>query len=83
MSYGFASNLRDSLPKASCIGFTGTPIEKTDANTRAVFGSFRKAYVTPGAAGAKDRFLTTCSFRVVRGWPISAALEGLGITFDD
>jgi len=34
MSYGFASNLRDALPNASFIGFTGTPIEKTDANTR-------------------------------------------------
>ena len=32
MSYGFASNLRDALPNASFIGFTGTPIEKTDAN---------------------------------------------------
>ena len=38
MSYGFASNLRDALPNASFIGFTGTPIEKTDANTRTVFG---------------------------------------------
>jgi len=36
MSYGFASNLRDALPNASFIGFTGTRIEKTDANTRAV-----------------------------------------------
>jgi type I restriction enzyme R subunit len=35
---GLARNLRDSLPNASFIGFTGTPIEKTDANTRAVFG---------------------------------------------
>ena len=40
MSYGFASNLRDALPNASFIGFTGTPIEKTDANTRAVFGDY-------------------------------------------
>ena len=38
MSYGFASNLRDALPKASFIGFTGTPIEKTNANTQAVVG---------------------------------------------
>ena len=34
ISYGFASNLRVALPNASFIGFTGTPIEKTDANTR-------------------------------------------------
>ena len=44
MSYGFASNLRDALPNASFIGFTGTPIEKTDANTRAVFGEYISIY---------------------------------------
>ena len=44
MSYGFASNLRDALPNASFIGFTGTPIEKTDANTRAVFGDYSSIY---------------------------------------
>ncbi|MEN9573201.1 MAG: Type restriction enzyme protein [Verrucomicrobiota bacterium] len=43
MSYGFASNLRDALPNASFIGFTGTPIEKTDANTRAVEGNVELA----------------------------------------
>jgi type I restriction enzyme R subunit len=37
---GLARNLRDALPFASFIGFTGTPIEKTDANTRAVFGDY-------------------------------------------
>ncbi len=36
MSYCFASNLRDTLPDASFNGFTGTAIEKTAANTRAV-----------------------------------------------
>ena len=40
LSYGFASNLRDALPNASFIGFTGTPIEKTDANTSAVFSKY-------------------------------------------
>ncbi len=44
MSYGFASNLRDAVPNASFIGFTGTPIEKTDANTRAVFGDYISIY---------------------------------------
>jgi len=44
MSYGFASNLRDALPSASFIGFTGTPIEKTDANTRTVFGDYISIY---------------------------------------
>ncbi|GAA5483334.1 type I restriction endonuclease subunit R [Haloferula sargassicola] len=44
MTYGFASNLRDALPNASFIGFTGTPVEKTDANTRAVFGDYISIY---------------------------------------
>ena len=35
---GFAKNMRDALPNASYIGFTGTPIEKADRSTRAVFG---------------------------------------------
>ena len=41
---GFARHMRDALPGASFIGFTGTPIEKTDANTRAVFGDFISVY---------------------------------------
>ena len=41
---GFARHIRDALPNASFIGFTGTPIEKTDANTRAVFGDYISIY---------------------------------------
>jgi type I restriction enzyme R subunit len=41
---GFARHMRDALPQASFIGFTGTPIEKTDANTRAVFGDYISVY---------------------------------------
>lgn len=41
---GFAKHMRDALPNASFIGFTGTPIEKTDANTRAVFGEYISVY---------------------------------------
>ncbi len=41
---GFARHLRDALPHASFIGFTGTPIEKSDANTRAVFGDYISIY---------------------------------------
>lgn len=42
--YGFAKYLRDALPNASYLGFTGTPIEKDDANTRAVFGEYVDIY---------------------------------------
>jgi len=41
---GFARNMRDALPKASFIGFTGTPIELADKNTRAVFGDYIDIY---------------------------------------
>jgi type I restriction enzyme R subunit len=44
ISYGFAKYLRDALPNASFIGFTGTPIEKEDVNTPAVFGSYIDVY---------------------------------------
>jgi type I restriction enzyme R subunit len=44
LRYGFASNLREALPSASFIGFTGTPIEQKDANTRAVFGDYISVY---------------------------------------
>ena len=44
ISYGFAKYLRDALPNASFIGFTGTPIEATDVNTPAVFGNYIDVY---------------------------------------
>ena len=44
MAYGFAKYLRDALPNASFIGFTGTPIEKDDVNTPAVFGDYIDIY---------------------------------------
>ena len=41
---GYARHMRDALPNASFIGFTGTPIELQDANTRAVFGDYISVY---------------------------------------
>jgi type I restriction enzyme, R subunit len=42
--YGFAKYLRDALPNASFIGFTGTPIDFEDKSTRAVFGNYIDVY---------------------------------------
>ena len=42
--YGFAKYMRDALPNATYLGFTGTPIEGTDVNTPAVFGSYVDIY---------------------------------------
>lgn len=44
IAYGFAKYLRDGLPNASFIGFTGTPIEHEDVNTPAVFGEYIDVY---------------------------------------
>ena len=41
---GYARHMRDALPHASFVGFTGTPIELQDANTRAVFGDYISIY---------------------------------------
>ena len=41
---GFARHMRDALPNASFVGFTGTPVELRDANTRAVFGDYISIY---------------------------------------
>lgn len=44
IAYGFAKYLRDALPNATFIGFTGTPVESTDINTPAVFGNYIDIY---------------------------------------
>jgi len=44
LAYGFAKYLRDALPNASFVGFTGTPIEQGDVNTPAVFGEYIDVY---------------------------------------
>ncbi|MFC1968165.1 type I restriction endonuclease subunit R [Chloroflexota bacterium] len=44
LAYGFAKYLRDALPSATFIGFTGTPVESTDINTPAVFGNYIDVY---------------------------------------
>jgi type I restriction enzyme R subunit len=44
IGYGFAKYMRDALPNATYIGFTGTPIESTDVNTPQVFGQYIDIY---------------------------------------
>lgn len=43
-TFGYSKHLRDALPAASFIGFTGTPIDETDKDTRAVFGGYVSIY---------------------------------------
>ena len=51
--YGFAKYIRDALPNATFVGFTGTPVELTDKNTPAVFGNYIDIYDIQQAV--KDR----------------------------
>lgn len=44
ITYGFAKHMRDALPNATFIGFTGTPVELTDRNTKSVFGDYIDVY---------------------------------------
>ncbi len=44
ISYGFAQNIRLAIPRATFIGFTGTPIEQADADTRRIFGDYISIY---------------------------------------
>ncbi len=53
-AHGLARHMRDGLPRASFIGFTGTPIEPKDANTRAVFGDYIDIYDIKQAVDAED-----------------------------
>ena len=66
ISYGFARNLRDALPNASFIGFTGTPIELTDKNTRAVFGNYVSIYDIQRAVQDKATVTIYYESRVIK-----------------
>jgi type I restriction enzyme R subunit len=59
---GFARHMRDALPQTSFVGFTGTPIEKADVNTRAVFGDYISTYdisdVSPSTPAASSYALS-------------------------
>ena len=67
---GFARHMRDALPRASFVGFTGTPIELQDTNTRAVFGDYISIYDIParrGGRGHRPHLLREPTGQVVPG----------------
>ncbi|MFZ1291227.1 MAG: type I restriction endonuclease subunit R [Melioribacteraceae bacterium] len=71
--YGFAKYMRDALPNATYLGFTGTPIENTDVNTPAVFGSYVDVY---DIAQAVDDGATVRIFYESRLAKINLSAEG-------
>ncbi|MEQ1579178.1 MAG: type I restriction endonuclease subunit R [Steroidobacteraceae bacterium] len=83
LSYGFASNLRDALPNASFIGFTGTPIEKADANTRAVFGDYISIYDIQRAVADKATVPIYYESRIAKLGLNAAALPKIDDEFEE
>ena len=80
---GLARHMRDALPSASFIGFTGTPIEKTDANTRAVFGDYISIYDIQRAVADKATVPIYYESRIAKLGLNAAALPKLDKEFDE
>jgi type I restriction enzyme R subunit len=80
---GLARNLRDALPNASFIGFTGTPIEQTDANTRAIFGDYISIYDIQRAVADGSTVPIYYESRIAKLGLNVAALPRLDQEFDE
>ena len=80
---GLARNLRDALPSASFIGFTGTPIEKADANTRAVFGDYISIYDVQRAVADKATVPIYYESRIAKLGLNQQALPKLDAEFEE
>jgi len=80
---GLARHMRDALPNASFIGFTGTPIEKTDANTRAVFGDYISIYDIQRAVADKATVPIYYESRIAKLGLNASALPKIDDEFDE
>ncbi len=80
---GLARHLRDALPNASFIGFTGTPIEKTDANTRAIFGDYISIYDIRRAVADKATVPIYYESRIAKLGLNAAELPKLDAEFEE
>jgi type I restriction enzyme R subunit len=80
---GVARHMRDALPNASFIGFTGTPIEKTDANTRAVFGDYVSIYDIQRAVADRATVPIYYESRIAKLGLNAAALPKLDAEFEE
>ena len=83
IAHGLAVNIRDALPNASFIGFTGTPIEKTDANTRAVFGEYISIYDIQRAVADKATVPIYYESRIAKMGLNAAAMPKIDEEFED
>ncbi len=80
---GLARNLRDALPNASFIGFTGTPIDNKDANTRAIFGDYISIYDIQRAVADKATVPIYYESRIAKLGLNAAELPTLDAEFEE
>lgn len=83
VTYGFAANIRSATPNASFIGFTGTPIEKTDASTRAVFGDYISIYDIQRAVADKATVPIYYESRIAKLGLNASELPKIDAEFDE
>ncbi|MBI5767862.1 MAG: type I restriction endonuclease subunit R [Verrucomicrobia bacterium] len=83
MTYGFAANIRAAAPNASFIGFTGTPVDKADANTRAVFGDYISVYDIQRAVADKATVPIYYESRIAKLGLNAAELPKIDEEFDE
>ena len=80
---GLARHLRDALQNASFIGFTGTPIEKADANTRAIFGDYISIYDIQRAVADKATVPIYYESRIAKLGLNAAEMPKIDDAFDE
>lgn len=83
LRYGNAKYLRDALPNASFIGFTGTPIEKTDKSTRGVFGDEIDIYDIRQAVEDGATVPISYESRLIKLWVDQQVLEQIDQEIED
>lgn len=82
LSYGFAKHLRDALPNATFLGFTGTPISLKDADTRKIFGKDIDVYDMQRAVDDGATVPIYYEARLIRIKPEDTVWDTLDTTFD-
>ncbi len=83
VSYGYAKHLRDALPNASFIGFTGTPVELEDKSTMAVFGDYIDVYDMTRSVEDESTVRIFYENRIIKLETAEAILEELDREFEE
>jgi type I restriction enzyme, R subunit len=82
LSYGFAKHIRDALPNATFLGFTGTPIALKDADTRRMFGEYIDVYDVQRAVDDGATVPIYYEARLIRIKPEDKVWDTLDTSFD-